>query len=83
MLTPEEIEVTQMAGKLFGAFVALPEMHPSDTQDVCFHVHAIQSIVMGRSAQRQHPEEFYSKPSAPVVPFAISAGRKHTAKCCS
>ncbi len=57
-LTPEEIEVAKLAGQTYRVFAALPQMHPSDHDDVVFHVHAIARIVMGRAAQRAHPGDF-------------------------
>ena len=57
-LTPQEIAVATLAGQVATDFAALPQLHPSDLPDVVFHVHAIQSIVMARSAQRAHPEQF-------------------------
>jgi hypothetical protein len=57
-LTPQEVHVTDLVGQAATMFATLPQMHPSDMQDVVFHVHAIQSIVMARAAMRAHPQEF-------------------------
>lgn len=55
-LTDDEIELVEQAGELATSFMRLGVMHPSDRGDVVFHVHAIQSIIMGRAAQRAHPD---------------------------
>ncbi len=55
-LTPEELNVVDLAGDVFTGFTKLEVMHPSDAGDVAFHVHAIQAIVGIRAAQRAHPD---------------------------
>lgn len=57
-LTPEELKVCEQAGELWNAFVALERMHPTETQEVMFHIHGIQHIVMARAAQRAFPDVF-------------------------
>jgi len=61
-LAPEEQKVCEQAGELFNSFLALEKMHPADAQDVAFHIHAIQNIVMARAAQRAFPDVFYQMP---------------------
>lgn len=58
MLTPEEIAFVEAAGELMNAFCRIPPAHPSDTREVEAHVHAIQNLVMARSACREHPDKF-------------------------
>jgi ribosomal protein L4 len=60
-LTPEEIEVTKLAGQVYLRFKELPQAHPSDHDQVVCHVHAIQRIVMTRAAIRAHPEHWTFK----------------------
>lgn len=60
-LTPEELHVLELAADLYGAFAALPRAHTSDHDDVVFHVHAIQRIVMARAAVRAHPDRWSFK----------------------
>ena len=40
-LTPEEVEVAKLAGRVYLAFKELPQAHPSDLGEVAIHVHAI------------------------------------------
>ena len=60
MLLPDEIKVCEDAGELFNSFVKLQRMHPSEVNEIAFHIHAIQSIVMARAAQRFFPDVFNS-----------------------
>ncbi len=60
MLTITEIQLTEKIGDCFSEFVKLPVMYPSDLNDVLFHIHALQAIIMKRAAQRQHPETFHT-----------------------
>jgi hypothetical protein len=57
-LTDDELEVARVAGEAATKFAALPPMHPSDLADFVHHVHALQSLVMARAAQRAHPDVF-------------------------
>ena len=50
MLTTPELAVVQRAGDVATAFATLPELHPADRDDVAFHVHAIQNLVLARCA---------------------------------
>jgi hypothetical protein len=60
-LTPEEVEVAKLAGRVYLAFKDLPQAHPSDLGEVAFHVHAIGRIVFARAAIRAHPEHWTFK----------------------
>jgi hypothetical protein len=60
-LTNEEIEVAKLAGRVFVAFRELPQAHPSDLDEMAFHVHAIGRIVLARAAIRAHPEQWQFK----------------------
>lgn len=59
MLTEREREALKQFSEGVAGIFALPKAHPADLQDVVFHVHAIQSIVMARAAIRAHPDEFH------------------------
>lgn len=63
LLTEKEHQICEDAGVLFMNFMKLEQLHPSDAGDVCFHIHAIQSIVMGRAAQRAFPDRYPIKTS--------------------
>lgn len=54
MMTPEEREILHDAGELWNKFILLPPEHPDDQNDVRFHVHAIQNIILARSAMREN-----------------------------
>jgi hypothetical protein len=41
--------------------VELPQAHPSDLDEVAFHVHALGRIVLARAAIRAHPEHWQFK----------------------
>jgi hypothetical protein len=60
-LTEEEIAVAKLAGQFFLAFKELPQAHPSDLEEVAFHVHALGRIVLARAAIRAHPEHWQFK----------------------
>jgi len=60
-LTPEEIEVAKLAGRVYLAFKELPQAHPADLGELAFHVHAIGRIVFARAAIRAHPEHWTFK----------------------
>jgi hypothetical protein len=53
-LTPEEVEVARLAGRVYLAFKELPQAHPADLGELAFHVHA-------RAAIRAHPEHWTFK----------------------
>lgn len=46
------------SAELWNAFLKLEQYHPDDVQDVRFHIHAIQSIIMQREAIRNNSELF-------------------------
>jgi hypothetical protein len=60
-LTPEEVEVARLAGRVYLAFRELPQAHPADLGEVAFHVHAIGRIVLARAGIRAHPEHWTFK----------------------
>ena len=60
-LADEEIAVAKLAGQFFLAFKELPQAHPSDLDEVAFHVHALGRIVLAPAAIRAHPEHWQFK----------------------
>lgn len=58
MLTPEELKICEMLGEVYNAFVKAPRLHPGDVEEMAFHIHAMQNMVMSRSAIRSHPDVF-------------------------
>ena len=62
MLTDEELDLIAKLGDCFMDFQKLHQFHPSDKGDFVFHVHALQNLVMIRSAVRAHPDLFDKSP---------------------
>jgi hypothetical protein len=60
-LTDEEVAVAKLAGRVYTAFSELPQAHPSDLDELAFHIHAIGRIVLSRAAIRAHPEHWQFK----------------------
>lgn len=58
MLTDLEKEVIDASCKLHNLFCKLPVFHPSDIRDECYHIHAIQNLVMAREVYRSNSELF-------------------------
>lgn len=49
-LTDDEVSLLDLTGNVAVRFTALAQVHPADCQDVTFHVHAIQNIILARAA---------------------------------
>ena len=47
-------------------FNALPQPHPSDAQEVAFHLHALASIIGMRAAHRAHPDAIPNRSDTPT-----------------
>lgn len=56
LLTDDEDKLVSDAGKLYKGFCELEVLHPADKSDVCFHIHAIQNIIISRPAMRDMVE---------------------------
>lgn len=54
-LTPDEIQLLNGLADCYNQFVALPDRHPCDLDEVAIHIHGLQHIVMSREAVRQNP----------------------------
>lgn len=52
-LTEKEIKVAEQAGELWNSFMELPIQHPDDRNEFRFHIHALQNIILYRSASRE------------------------------
>lgn len=52
MLTPEEIEVANLLGQAWNAFVKLPIVHHADRIDFEYAIRLAQNIVLARSGLR-------------------------------
>lgn len=57
-MNEEEKNAIAASAELWNAFLKLEKYHPDDVQDVRFHIHAIQAIIMSREAVRNNPELF-------------------------
>ncbi len=58
MLTKEELTLIDMTVDLWNAFLALPDHHPADADEMALDVHRVQNRIMARSARRDHPDVF-------------------------
>lgn len=51
-MTDQEEKVIDLLADAFNAHTELPIIHPSDQEEFCFHIHALQNIVFAREGQR-------------------------------
>ncbi|MCA9367572.1 hypothetical protein KC887_04925 [Candidatus Kaiserbacteria bacterium] len=51
-LTEGERAAFELSGDLWNAFIALPVLHTSDTDEFRAHIHALQNIIMSRPVMR-------------------------------
>lgn len=56
MITDKEMQCIDLSRDLWNAFMELPIQHPADREDFCFHIHAIQNMLLGREGLRQLQE---------------------------
>jgi hypothetical protein len=52
-LTEDEIKVLEQSGDLWNSFLELPIMHPDDRHEFSLHIHAVQNMLLSRSAYRE------------------------------
>lgn len=52
MITTEEKDVLDITVDIFNKFQIMPQLHPDDLTDFKYHVHAIQNLILCRSAYR-------------------------------
>ncbi len=57
-----DVEKRVLAGlnAAYGAWLDLPEKHPSDLQEFVFHLHALQNMVAFHVARRIDPEFWWT-----------------------
>jgi hypothetical protein len=55
-LTEQEQELIRVIGGFARDFAELTPLHPTDAEEVAFHVHALARIVAMRAAHRAHPD---------------------------
>ena len=80
MLTESELKLCNDLGNWIIEFSKLMPCHPSDVNEASFHIHALQNLVMSRSAVRCHQEVFthpetygtYSTPKVEKEPRIVS-----------
>jgi hypothetical protein len=65
-LTPEEQELFTHVRAFWHGFSALPQLHPSDADEVAFHLHALSRIVGMRAAHRAHPDLIPNRSGTPI-----------------
>ena len=59
-MTRDEVDSIVSLGVVHNKFMSLGEHHPSDPQEWTHHIHALQNMVMARTAMRDNPELFWS-----------------------
>lgn len=52
-ITDQEKVVMEKTGQVWNEFLKLPFHHPDDNNDFRFHLHALQNMILGRSAYRE------------------------------
>ena len=55
-LTDQEQDLIRLIGRFARDFAELTPLHPADTEEMAFHVHALARIVAMRAAHRAHPD---------------------------
>lgn len=56
-MTQEEIKVIELTKEAWNAFVKLPKLHQADEQEFCYHIHALQNMILAREGLRKLREE--------------------------
>ncbi len=56
-LTPEELTLNDQLGVCMMMFAELEMIHPSDVPEFQQHIHALQNIVLSRSAMREYESQ--------------------------
>lgn len=51
-VTEQEKKILDMTGEVWNAFLTLPVEHPSDRDEFMRNIHALQNIILSRSAYR-------------------------------
>jgi len=64
-LSNDELAALSIPGQFLQAFKSLEQVHPADLDEVVFHVHALQRIVMQRAAMRAHRDRIPVKTAPP------------------
>lgn len=57
-MTETERNLLYDLATVYNQFSSLSDKHPSDMEEVVFHIHALQRIVMARLAARSEPNFF-------------------------
>ena len=65
-LTEEELALLGFFRDFWEGFNALPQLHPSDAQEVAFHLHALARIIGMRAAHRAHPDAIPNRSDTPI-----------------
>jgi hypothetical protein len=55
-MTEGEADCWELAANLAGKYFALPELHPTDRQEVATAIHIIQNKLLGRPTYRRYLE---------------------------
>jgi hypothetical protein len=65
-LTEDEQALFKFFREFWHGFSALPQLHPSDLDEVAFHLHALSRIVGMRAAHRAHPDLVPNRSGTPI-----------------
>lgn len=57
-MTESEIIILDKLSEAWNEFLKLEIYHPDDTDELRFHIHAIQTLIMARKAVRDCPNIF-------------------------
>lgn len=60
-LTEAENAAIEAFGEAINLAAALPEVHPSDCDELVFHVHACQNIILARPGYEVNKRTWYNK----------------------
>jgi hypothetical protein len=50
-MTEQESKALELSADLWNALIDLPIIHPADINEACFHIHALQNMIMARQYQ--------------------------------
>jgi hypothetical protein len=65
-LTEPELALFGFFREFWTGFNALPQLHPSDADEVAFHLHALSRIIGMRAAHRAHPDVIPNRSGTPI-----------------
>lgn len=52
-MTDQEIKVIDLTKEVWNEFIKLPKQHQADEQEFCYHIHALQNMILAREGLRK------------------------------